>query len=282
MGRLRRSLLYVPANNARALEKARTLPCDGIIFDLEDAVAPQDKPAARTSVLEALGADYGHRELVVRINALDSEWGEDDLRALMISRADAILLPKVNRPDDIIRAEHILLHNKPIWAMMETARSVVHAGAIAASSQQLQCMVMGLNDLAKELKVAQTPDRLALLYSLSACVVAARAYGRNVIDAVYGDIKDEAGFAASCQQGRALGFDGKTVIHPGQIEAANRVFAPQPEEVELAQKIIAAWDSAPNKGVITLDGRMIEALHVDEARQTLAAHAAIAARENKS
>lgn len=272
-----RSLLYVPASNARAMEKARTLPCDGIIFDLEDAVAPADKAAAREAVIAALGQDYGQRELIVRVNPLSSAWGEADLYALINSRA-AVLLPKIEGPNEVRAARHILINTAPIWVMMETSRAILRAAEIAAISPPIAGMIMGLNDLAKELKVAQTADRAALLYSLSACVVAARAYGRSIIDAVYGDIGDSEGFLAACRQGRALGFDGKTVIHPNQIEAANSVFAPQPDEIAEAQKIIAAWEAAPDKGVIALDGQMIEALHVEQARQTLAAHAAIAAR----
>lgn len=272
-----RSLLYVPASNARAMEKARTLPCDGIIFDLEDAVAPADKAAAREAVIAALGQDYGQRELIVRVNPLSSAWGEADLYALINSHA-AVLLPKIEGPNEVRAARHILINTAPIWVMMETSRAILRAAEIAAISPPIAGMIMGLNDLAKELKVAQTADRAALLYSLSACVVAARAYGRSIIDAVYGDIGDSEGFLAACRQGRALGFDGKTVIHPNQIEAANSVFAPQPDEIAEAQKIIAAWEAAPDKGVIALEGQMIEALHVEQARQTLAAHAAIAAR----
>ncbi len=281
MNQLRRSMLYVPANNARAMEKARVLPCDAIIFDLEDAVAPQDKGSARAALLEGLALDYGQRELLVRVNSLDGAWGEDDLRTIAASKA-GVVLPKVNSAADISKAEKILLNTTAIWAMMETPRSIAHATEIAACSPQLKGMIMGLNDLAKDLRVAQTPDRTALLYSLSACVVAARAYGRSIIDAVYGNIKDEAGFAANCAQGRALGFDGKTVIHPSQIATANQAFGPQPAEIEQAQKIIAAWDKAPNSGVITLDGQMIEALHVAEARQTLVLHEQIIAREGIS
>lgn len=276
---LRRSVLYVPASNARAVEKARTLPCDGIIFDLEDAVAPADKTSARAALLAALKLDFGHRELVVRVNALASEWGEDDMRAVAATRASAVLLPKVNGAVDIKAAAAILPDEKGIWAMMETPKAVVHAAAIAASGPQLKCLVMGLNDLAKDLHVEQTQDRMALLYSLSACVMAARAYGLSILDGVYGNIADGSGFAAACAQGRALGFDGKSLIHPGQIEQANRTFAPQEAEVILAQKIISAWESGSDKGVIVVDGQMIEALHVAQARQTLAQHKAIAARE---
>jgi len=278
----RRSMLYVPANNARAMEKARALPCDAIIFDLEDAVTPADKASAREALLEALALDFGHRELLVRVNAPESDWIVEDMRALAPIKRIAVVVPKINDGDDIRRIENALPNETAIWAMMETPRSIVHAAEIAASSPQLKGMIMGLNDLAKDLRVAQTPDRTALLYSLSACVVAARAYGRSIIDAVYGNIKDEAGFAANCTQGRALGFDGKTVIHPSQIAPANQAFGPQPAEIAQAQKIIAAWEQAPNSGVITLDGQMIEALHVEEARQTLALQTQIIAREGIS
>lgn len=278
MAALYRSLLYVPASNARAMEKARTLPCDGIIYDLEDAVAPQDKAAAREAVVAALKLDHGHRQIIVRVNDLSSEWCEGDLRALAHTSA-GVLLPKVMGPDDVRAARRILRNDGPLWVMMETPRAILRAADIAACSPPITGMIMGLNDLAKELKVAQTQDRQALLYSLSACVLAARASGCLIIDAVYGDIKNQAGFAASCAQGRLLGFDGKTVIHPTQIEVANSAFAPQADELEMARKVVAAWEEAAGKGVITVDGQMIEALHVEQARETLALHAAIAARE---
>ena len=269
--RPRRSVLYVPGNNARALDKARTLPCDALILDLEDAVAPDAKEAARAAVSEAVRSGaYGTRELIVRVNGLDSPWGEADLRAMVMLRPDGVLLPKVNHGADMLRAEAVLPNDIPLWAMIETAKGVLNAREIAACVPQMAGLVLGLNDLSKDLRVEQTPDRMALIYALSACVLAARAAGLVVLDGVYPNIKDLDGLVVQCAQGRALGFDGKTLIHPASIEIANKAFSPSIEAVEKARAIVAAWQTSGSAGVTTLDGELIEALHVQQAQELLA------------
>lgn len=278
---LRRSVLYVPGSNAKALEKVRALPCDGIIFDLEDAVAPDAKVEARQNVLKALELDHGPRssssseavgqkELIVRVNALESEWGEEDLKALAKSRAHAVLLPKVNGPGDIRAAEAILPAALPIWAMMETPKAILFAREIAAAN--IKGMVMGTSDLAKDLHAAHTPDRAPLLFALSTCITAARAYNLAILDGVHLDIEDEAGFAAACRQSVELGFDGRTLIHPKTIEAANTAFTPTAAAVAAAEKIIAAHKQAQAEGkaVVVVDGKLVEFLHVREAERLLA------------
>jgi len=269
--RPRRSVLYVPGNNVRALDKARTLLCDALILDLEDAVAPDAKEAARAAVSEVVRSGaYGARELIVRINGLDSPWGEADLRAMVMLRPDGVLLPKVNHGADMLRAEAVLPNDIPLWAMIETAKGVLNVREIAASTAQMAGLVLGLNDLSKDLRVEQTPDRMALIYALSACVLAARAAGLVVLDGVYPNIKDLDGLVVQCAQGRALGFDGKTLIHPASIEIANKAFSPSIEAVEKARAIMAAWQASGSAGVTTLDGELIESLHVQQAQELLA------------
>lgn len=291
--RPRRSMLYMPGSNARALDKARTLGADGYIFDLEDAVAPDMKGEARRLVAAAVrDGGYRRRELVIRINGLDTDWADADLEAAVAARPDAILVPKVSTPDTVIGlTARIDALGAPgelrVWAMMETPLSMLNAGAIAATAAaanaRLACFVMGTNDLAKETGAALTTDRMPMLAWLSTCVAAARAYGLCVLDGVYNDYRDEAGFEAECMHGRGLGMDGKTLIHPSQIGPCNRVFAPDAQEEAQARRIIAAFEAPQNagKGAITLDGRMVERLHADIARRTIAIADAVAAMEGE-
>jgi citrate lyase subunit beta/citryl-CoA lyase len=275
----------MPGTNLRAQEKGRELPADTLIFDLEDSVAPDAKSDARQTVCAAISqGGYGDRELVVRANGLDTPWGEDDLRAAASSGADAVLLPKVSDPDEILAAVAIVEDaggNPGIWTMMETARGILAAPEIADAHPRLAVMCMGLEDLAKELRADNSGDRTAMLYVLERAVLAARAAGRSILDAVYRDIPDDAGFVAACAQGRALGFDGKQCIHPRQIGPANAAFAPAPEQVTEAGRIIEAFEraNAKGEGVALLDGQLIEALHVAEARRIVAYADAIAARD---
>jgi citrate lyase subunit beta/citryl-CoA lyase len=280
--RPRRSVLYMPGSNARALEKARTLPADALILDLEDAVAPDAKDAARAQVCAAVRAGFGKREVIVRINALSTPWGAKDLLAAAAARPDAILVPKLSTPDDLRAIEQRLAGVTPslaLWAMVETPLAILNIAALAASGGRLACLVMGTNDLIKELRGVHTQDRLNLAAALGLSVLAARARGLAIIDGVTNDIADREGFAAACAQGRSFGFDGKTVIHPSQIEPCNAAFAPSPEEIEAAKKIIAAFARPENKGkgAIKLDGRMVERLHAENAQRTLALAQAIAA-----
>ena len=280
--RPRRSVLYMPGSNARALQKARTLPADALILDLEDAVAPDAKEAARAQVCEAVRAGFGKREIVVRINALSTPWGAKDLLAAAAARPDAILVPKLSTPDELIAIEQRLAgagRSLALWAMVETPLAILNIAALAASGGRLACLVMGTNDLIKELHGVHTQDRLNLAAALGLSVLAARAHSLAIIDGVTNDIADSEGFAAACAQGRSFGFDGKTVIHPSQIEPCNAAFAPSPEEVETAKKIIAAFARPANKGkgAIKLDGRMVERLHAENAGRTLALAQAIAA-----
>lgn len=271
-----RSVLYLPAANARALEKARGLPADAIIFDLEDAIAPSEKIAARAALREALQQDYGRRARIVRINALDTEWGREDARAFATG-ADAVLIPKVNTPADL-DAVAALVPETPLWAMMETPLGMLNAAAIAAHPR-LEGMVMGTNDLAKELGSRFRADRLAMQAGLGLCLLAARAHGLVIVDGVFNAFKDEDGLRAECEQGRDMGFDGKTLIHPAQLAIANEVFAPSGDEVTLARRQIEAFEEAlgQGKGVAVVDGRIVENLHVETARRTLAKADAIAA-----
>ena len=276
MTRPYRSVLYLPAANARALEKARGLAADAIIFDLEDAVAPAEKPAARAALTHALVQDYGARARIVRINGLDTQWGADDARAFA-SGADAVLIPKVSTPADL-DAVAALVPDTPLWAMMETATGMLNAAAIAAHPR-LSGMVMGTNDLAKEIGSRPRPDRLPMMAGLGLCLLAAKAHGRVIVDGVYNAFKDDDGLRAECEQGRDMGFDGKTLIHPGQLAIANAAFAPSEAEVDLARRQIAAFDQAmaEGRGVAVVDGRIVENLHVETARRTLARAEAIAA-----
>lgn len=283
--RPRRSVLYMPGANSRALDKARTLPADGLILDLEDAVAPDAKAAARGQVCAALRAGgYGARETILRVNGLATPWGHADLVAAAGAGADAVLLPKVESADAIRQALAVLDQagappDLPLWCMMETPRAMLQATEIAAASPRVAALVMGTSDLASELHAAHTPLRLPLLTALGLCLLAARACDLAILDGVFLDLQDEAGFEAACRQGRELGFDGKTLIHPRQIEPANRVFAPSAEELARARRIIAAHDEAlrEGKGVVVVDGRLVENLHVAEARREVARAAAIAA-----
>ncbi len=266
-----RSVLYIPASKERALEKARTLPVDAIIFDLEDAVAVEEKPAARATLAEALAqGGYGPRMKIVRINGLDTDWGADDARAAAGMGCDAILLPKVERADQV-QALANLIGDTPIWAMMETPRGMLNAAQIAAHPQ-LQGFVMGTNDLAKDLNTRARPDRLPMMAGLGLCLLAAKAEGIPIVDGVYNAFKDEDGLRAECDQGRDMGFDGKTLIHPAQIATANAAFAPSEAEIDLARRQIAAFEQAEaeGQGVAVVDGRIVENLHVATARATLA------------
>ena len=281
--RPRRSVLYMPGSNARALEKARTLPADALILDLEDAVAPEAKDTARAQVCEAVKAKgFGRREVVVRINALSTPWGAKDLLAAAAAGPDAILLPKISTPEELRAVEQRLAGINPalaLWAMVETPLAVLNIAALAGAGGRLVCLVMGTNDLVKEMRGVHTEDRLNLAAALGLTVLAARAHGLSVVDGVYNDIANSEGFAASCAQGRSFGFDGKTLIHPSQIAPCNTAFAPSPEEVETARKIVAAFELPQNKGkgAIALDGRMVERLHAASAKRTLALAEAITA-----
>ena len=273
-----RSVLYIPASKERALDKARGLACDAIIFDLEDAVIPEEKTAARATLAEALKTGgYGARLKVIRINGFDTEWGRDDATAAATMGADAILLPKVNSPDDL-DALAKLTGDIPLWAMMETPLGMLNAPAIAAHPK-LQAMVMGTNDLAKDLSARTRPDRAPLMAGLGLCVLAAKAHGCAIIDGVYNAFKDDEGLKIECEQGRDMGFDGKTLIHPAQLAVTNTAFSPSEAEVDLAQRQIAAFEEteAAGQGVAVVDGRIVENLHVATARETLAKLEAIKA-----
>jgi citrate lyase subunit beta/citryl-CoA lyase len=273
--RPRRSVLYMPGSNARALDKARTLPADGYILDLEDAVAPDAKIVARQQICEAVKAGgYGQRELAIRVNSLATPWGHDDIVAASTCGGHAILIPKVESADTVRQVENIMNaagapDDMAIWCMMETPRGMLEAPAIAAASPRLACLVMGTSDLAKELDCAHTHERLPFITSLSLCMLAARAAGLAIVDGVYLDLKDESGFEFACRQGAELGFDGKTLIHPNQIAACNRVFTPKSEDVEWSRKIIAAHAEAASRGegVAVVDGKLIENLHVESAQR---------------
>ncbi|RMD93679.1 MAG: CoA ester lyase [Alphaproteobacteria bacterium] len=278
-----RSVLYIPGSNARALEKARTLPADALILDLEDAVTPEEKPAARARVAGVLGqGGFGARALIVRINGLDTEWGRADAEAMAQASAEAVLLPKVSDPAEL-DALGALVPQAALWAMMETPAGILNAAAIAAHPR-LAGFVLGTNDLAKELGCLHRPDRLPLITSLELCLLAARAHGRICIDGVYNAFRDIEGLRREAEQGRALGMDGKTLIHPAQIAVANEVFAPTAEEIELARRQIEAFEAAQaeGKGVAVVDGRIVENLHVETARATLAKAEAIAALDKET
>jgi (3S)-malyl-CoA thioesterase len=278
-----RSVLYIPGSNERALEKARGLACDAIIFDLEDAVAVDEKVNARALLARTLSeADYGGRARIVRVNGLDTEWGREDLLAFAKAiregaRVDAILIPKVSRAADL-DAVADLIASVPLWAMMETALGMLNAAEIAAHPR-LAGMVMGTNDLAKELQSRFRPDRLAMQTGLGLCLLAAKAHGKIIVDGVYNAFKDADGLRVECEQGRDMGFDGKTLIHPAQLDVANTAFAPSEAEVELARRQIAAFEEAEAKGlgVAVVDGKIVENLHIVTARQVLAKAEAIAA-----
>ncbi|MEK9968881.1 MAG: CoA ester lyase [Ferrovibrio sp.] len=281
--RPRRSVLYMPGSNARALEKARTLAADALILDLEDAVAPEAKAVAREQVCKAVtDGGYGGRELIIRSNGLDTPWGKDDIIAAAKAAPDAILLPKVETAAQVQAAEALLAQHgqakTAIWCMMETPKGILHAEEIAASSPRLAALVMGTSDLVKDLNAQHTPMRLPVITSLGICMLAARAYSLAILDGVYLDLDDEAGFEAACRQGLELGFDGKTLIHPKTLDTANRVYAPSEAQVAYAHKIIAAFEAAAKegKGVVLVDGKLVENLHVEQAKRLAALAEAIA------
>ena len=288
--RPRRSVLYMPGSNARAIEKARTLGADGVILDLEDSVAPEGKEAARQQVTDAVRAGgFGGRELFIRVNGVDTPWHADDLSAAAHAAPDAILVPKISNPEMLEMIGRRLLdmgtdHKTRVWAMIETPLAIFNILSIAAeakdSESRLSGFIMGTNDLAKDTRARLVPGRAPMLGWLSTCIAAARIYGIDILDGVYNDIGNVDGFAMECRQGVELGFDGKTLIHPSQIAPCNTIFSPSPEEVALARKMIAAFDLPENKskGVVSIDGRMVERLHADMARRTVAIAEAIAER----
>jgi len=285
--RPRRSVLYMPGSNARALEKGKSLPADALILDLEDAVAPDAKESARAQVAEAVQqGGYGHREILIRVNGPDSQWGNDDIQAVAKSGADAILLPKVESAAPVQRIDAWLTDlgapsSLALWCMVETPMGVLKAEEIAGASPRLAGFVMGTSDLAKDLHAAHTPMRLPMLTALGIALLAGRAHGLTLIDGVHLDLNDDDGFAASCRQGVELGFDGKSLIHPKQVAAANTAFAPSAAEVEFSRRIIAAHAeaAAEGKGVVVVDGRLVENLHVEAAQRLVALADAIAAVE---
>jgi len=282
--RPRRSVLYMPASNDRALEKAKSIPCDALILDLEDAVAPEAKPAARDAACAAAASGaYGHRELTIRVNGADTEWHRDDLAAACAAGPDAIVVPKVDSAAAVLGlVEAMASYGAPdhtrLWAMVETPLAMLHAEEIASASDRLTVLVMGTNDLAKELYAEHVPGRHPLLPGLGLALLAARATGRSILDGVYNDVQDSDGFLAECRQGREMGFDGKTLIHPGQVEGANAAFGPSEDAVAEAREILQAWADGAGSGVVTYRGRMIENLHVETARRTLDVSEAIGNR----
>ena len=273
-----RSVLYVPGANERALLKARDLASDAVILDLEDAVAPAAKAEARERVRAlAQAGGFGDRTVAIRVNAIDTEWHDDDIRATAEAGPDAVLVPKVSTVQDVVVVEQALQTagapaSMSLWAMLETPAAVLAAATIADASPRLRVLVMGTNDLVNELFAAALPGRAPLLAALSTCVLAARAAGRMILDGVYNDVRDSEGFATECRQGRDLGFDGKTLIHPGQVEPCNRAFSPSEDELRHARRVIDAFEQAERAGlgVATVDGQMIENLHVQGARRMLA------------
>ncbi|MEH3102741.1 MAG: CoA ester lyase [Sphingomonas phyllosphaerae] len=279
--RPRRSALFLPASNARAIEKARTLPCDVVILDLEDAVAPAQKCVARDAAKAAIDeGGFGARELVVRVNAPDTPWGADDLAALRGAAVDAVLLPKLDDPATLTDVRAALGDGPALWAMIETCEGVLRLPAIvdAAAEHGLMALVAGTNDLARELRCRVGADRAPLLPALAQILLAARSRGLVALDGVINTLDDQAAISAECAQGRAYGFEGKTLIHPAQIAAANEAFGPSDEEVAAARMLAAAFDGREDEGAIRVAGRMVERLHLEEARRTLALAEAVAAR----
>jgi citrate lyase subunit beta / citryl-CoA lyase len=285
--RPRRSVLYMPGSNERALEKARSLPADGLILDLEDSVAPEAKPLARRQVAAAVQAGgFGRREVIVRVNGLDTEWAADDMAAVAHCGADAILFPKIQSAADVLQAVDLMGRSGapdslPLWIMAETPRCILNIENIAKTSRRLRCIVAGTSDLGRELRTRYTPARDGVYGSLFMIVLAARAHGLDALDGVHLDLADEKGFAAVCEQGRNMGFDGKTLIHPRQIDAANRAFAPSDAELDVARTVVAAWQEAraAGKGICVVNGRLVEKLHVEESERQLELHAAIVASD---
>lgn len=281
--RPRRSVLYMPGANTRALEKARTLPADALIFDLEDAVAPDAKEAARANVVAAAQSKgYGKREIAIRCNGLATPWGAADITAIAKSGADAVVVPKVESAAEVASVIGLLdaagaPESMAVWAMMETPKGILRAEEVAGSHPRLTLFIMGTNDLVKDMRARHTPMRLPMVTALGLGMLAARAHGLTILDGVYNDIQDAEGFRAVCQQGLEMGFDGKTLIHPSQVEPCNEVFAPSAAELEMAGKIVSAFKAAQaeGKGVVTVDGRMIENLHVEQAERALALATAI-------
>lgn len=282
--RPRRSVLYMPGSNTRAMEKAKTIAADAIILDLEDAVSPDAKATARQQIVDALaGGGYGSREMIVRINGLDTPWGADDMAAIAKSGADAILVPKINDAQTVQGLVAAMDRagapaGMALWCMMETPIGILNAQSIGAASDRVAVWVMGTNDIAKDTGAHHTPMRLPMVTALGICMLAARAYGIQILDGVYNDIKDEDGFRDICQQGLEMGFDGKTLIHPSQVAPCNDVFSPTEAQLEMAARIVAGFEEAQRegKGVVTVDGRMIENLHVEQAKKQLALAAAVA------
>ncbi len=281
--RPRRSVLYLPGSNDRAIAKARRVPADALILDLEDAVSPDAKDGARRLVMDALRAGgFGRRECVVRVNTLDTPWGRADLAAVATAAVDAVLLPKVERPEQVGAARDVLVAagaapDLPLWIMAETPRGVLNLDAVLGGGGRIGSVVVGTSDLVKAMRARHTPTRESVLAALTFCVLAARAHGVDIIDGVYLDLDDDAGFRRSCQQGRELGFDGKTVIHPKQIDPANEIFGVSAAELAHAQAVVAAWEAArrDGKGVTVVAGKLVEQLHVDEAQRTIDLHRAI-------
>jgi len=279
-----RSMLFMPASNERALEKARELPSDGVIFDLEDAVAPDAKAAARAQAAAALQqGGYGNRLRVIRINGLDTNWWRDDLAAAVAARPDAVLIPKVESAETLQRVEEEMawlggIEDIALWSMIETPMAFLRLEALALATERQTTWVVGTNDLVKDLRAEHTRDRMPVMMALSQALLVARAYGLTILDGVYGNFRDNEGFEAECRQARSMGFDGKSLIHPAQVAGANTVFAPSDEEVAHARRMIAAFDEAKalGKGVAVLDGRMVEELHVQTAKETVAMAEAIA------
>lgn len=280
----RRSVLYMPSSNARALEKAKTLPVDALILDLEDAVAPADKPAARDAACAAVASgEYGERELTIRVNAIGTQWHDDDMAAVAQAGPAGVVVPKVSSADEVRRLVATLEaagapERTRLWAMVETPTAVLDVREIARASDRLAALVIGSNDLVKELQADHVPGRAPLLTALSWSLLAAREAGVAILDGVYNDVRDAEGFRAECEQGRDLGFDGKTLIHPGQVEVCNEVFAPSADAVEDAKGVLAAWEEGTGSGVVTYGGKMVEQLHVDVAQRVLATHEVISAR----
>jgi citrate lyase subunit beta/citryl-CoA lyase len=282
--RPRRSVLYMPSSNERALEKAKTIACDALIFDLEDAVAPDAKEAARANaVAAARSGEYGKREITIRCNGLDTPWGAADVAAAAVSTAAAVVIPKVNSVDyldDIAR--HLTEAGAPeemtIWAMVETPTAILDIRPIA-HHPRVNVLVMGNNDLAKELRTGVLPERTPLIPHLAMALLGAREAGKVILDGVYNDVRDPDGFLIEAEQGKAMGFDGKTLVHPSQVDPANEVWAPSADEIEFSQRVIEAFDDAEadGRGVVTVDGRMVEHLHVENAKRILAVADAIAA-----